>query len=154
MTKTVRVLTLDPGESTGWCLGTISSEPQKTLVPIVGGTCARNHIEVAELIESIHPDILVFERFNLYPGMAKSLSWNSFYPCEVIGVIRYTCDRLKIRYVEQAPGVKKFSGYTTKATTPGWSTLKETGEQRVTEHTWDALLHLHYFFRNMPKGII
>lgn len=150
MKKPLKVLTLDPGESTGWCMGTVD-EVEAT--PWCGGTCARNHKEVAELIEDQHPDIVVFERFNLYPGMAKSLSWNSFYPCEVIGVIRYTCDRLKIRYIEQAPGVKKFSGYTTKASTPGWAELKIKCGARATEHTWDALLHLHYFARNLPKDL-
>ena len=38
------ILCLDPGESTGWVLGT---EEQA----IRGGTCKRNHLEVAQLIK-------------------------------------------------------------------------------------------------------
>ena len=43
-----------------------------------GGTIGRDHEKVAQMIFELEPDIVVVERFNLYPGKAKSLSWNSF----------------------------------------------------------------------------
>lgn len=129
------ILVFDPGESTGWIYG--SEE-----VLIDGGTAGKNHAEVAHLIESFRPDIVVFERFNLYPSMAKSLSWNSFYPCEVIGVIRYMCDTMGIMYVEQAPSIKKYAG----GFKADWEQLKQV--RKVTEHTKDAYLHFRYFLRN------
>lgn len=134
-----RVLVFDPGDHTGWCFRDTSGR-------VVGGTCGKHHMEVAERIQILRPDIVVFERFNLYPQMAKSLAWNSFYPCEVIGVIRYLCDRYSIPIVEQAPSVKKYFG----GFQQDWDQLKALS-QNVTEHTKDAYQHLKYFERNGEK---
>ena len=133
------VLVFDPGESTGWCYRNQEGR-------VTGGTCKKYHMEVAERIQIFSPDIVVFERFNLYPQMAKSLAWNSFYPCEVIGVIRYLCDKYNIPVVEQAPSVKKYFG----GFQQDWDQLKELS-QGVTEHTKDAYMHLKYFERNGEK---
>lgn len=137
--KMKSVLVFDPGDHTGWCFRDTSGR-------VVGGTCGKNHMEVAERIQILRPDIVVFERFNLYPQMAKSLAWNSFYPCEVIGVIRYLCDRYSIPIVEQAPSVKKYFG----GFQQDWDQVKELS-QDVTEHTKDAYQHLKYFERNGEK---
>ena len=133
------ILVFDPGESTGWCFRDREGR-------ILGGTCRKHHKDVAEKIYVYHPDIVVFERFNLYPQMAKSLAWNSFYPCEVIGVIRYLCDTKGIPVVEQAPSVKKYFG----GFQADWEQLRiSCGD--VTEHTKDAYMHLKYFERNGEK---
>ncbi len=137
--KMKSVLVFDPGDHTGWCFRDTSGR-------VVGGTCGKHHMEVAERIQILRPDIVVFERFNLYPQMAKSLAWNSFYPCEVIGVIRYLCDRYSIPIVEQAPSVKKYFG----GFQQDWDQLKALS-QDVTEHTKDAYQHLKYFERNGEK---
>lgn len=133
------VLVLDPGESTGWvfrnCLGVVS-----------GGTCPKDHRSVAQLLIECAPDVVVFERFNLYPQMAKSLAWNSFYPCEVIGVIRYICMKEFIPMVEQAPSVKKYFG----GFKDDWDYIKLSCDN-VTEHTKDAYMHLKYYERNKEK---
>lgn len=137
--KMKSVLVFDPGDHTGWCFRDTSGR-------VVGGTCGKHHMEVAERIQILRPDIVVLERFNLYPQMAKSLAWNSFYPCEVIGVIRYLCDRYSIPIVEQSPSVKKYFG----GFQQDWDQLKELS-QDVTEHTKDAYQHLKYFERNGEK---
>lgn len=139
--KMKSVLVFDPGDHTGWCFRDTSGR-------VVGGTCGKHHMEVAERIQILQPDIVVFERFNLYPQMAKSLAWNSFYPCEVIGVIRYLCDKYHIPVVEQAPSVKKYFGGFQK----DWDQLKALS-QDVTEHTKDAYQHLKYFERNGEKKL-
>ena len=133
------ILVFDPGESTGWCYQDESGR-------VTGGTCKKNHMEVAEKIQVLRPDIVVMERFNLYPQMAKSLAWNSFYPCEVIGVIRYLCMRFGIPVVEQAPSVKKYFG----GFQADWDQVKTLGIN-VTEHTKDAYMHYRYFLRNGAK---
>ena len=130
------VLVFDPGDHTGWCFRDRDGR-------VTGGTCGKHHIEVAERIQVLCPDIVVFERFNLYPQMAKSLAWNSFYPCEVIGVIRYLCDWYRIPIVEQAPSVKKYFG----GFQQDWEQLKDLSSNG-TEHTKDAYQHLKYFERN------
>ena len=133
------ILVFDPGESTGWCYRAADGS-------VIGGTCKKHHAEVAEKITVLRPDVVVFERFNLYPQMAKSLAWNSFYPCEVIGVIRFLCDKYGLCYIEQAPSVKKYFGGFQK----DWDQLRELSEG-VTEHTKDAYMHLKYFERNGEK---
>lgn len=133
--KPITILCLDPGESTGWILGTSDKA-------IRGGTCKRNHLEVAQLIKDEHPSVIVLERFNLYPGMAKSLAWNSFYPCEVIGVIKYVAMCLNIPIVEQAPSVKKYAGDIKGRA--DWDFVR-TRCSGVTEHTKDAYQHYRYF---------
>lgn len=134
------ILSFDPGDHTGWCYVDRHGS-------IVGGTVLRNHAEVAKLISENRPDIVVLERFNLYPQMAKSLAWNSFYPCEVIGVIKYMCQILEIPVVEQAPSIKKyFGGYK-----EDWEILKAKSTE-VTEHTKDAYQHYRYFLRNGAKA--
>ena len=133
--KYIRILALDPGESTGWVFGDGENA-------LRGGTCGRNHKEVAQLIRDEMPDIIVLERFNLYPGMAKSLAWNSFYPCEVIGVIKYMAMVHGITIVEQAPSVKKYAGDIQKYT--DWHYVKDRCS-KVTEHTKDAYQHYRYF---------
>lgn len=138
----VSILVFDPGDSTGWVFKT----PEGT---VVGGTCKKHHAEVAELIVRNKPDVVVLERFNLYPSMAKSLAWNSFYPCEVIGVIRYLCDQLNIPCVEQAPSVKKYYG----GVKADWEEVRHCGN-RVTEHTKDAYMHLKYYERNGLKKFV
>lgn len=135
------ILVFDPGDSTGWVCGC-----ENKLID--GGTIGRDHKEVAGLIETVKPDLVVFERFNLYPGKARSLAWNSFYPCEVIGVIRYMCDNTGIRYVEQAPSIKKYAG----GFGIDWEEFKQS--HSVTEHTKDAYLHFKYFLRNHLKDFL
>ena len=142
-TKSLKILSLDPGESTGWVLGTEEKA-------IRGGTCGRNHEEVAQLIKDEKPDIIVLERFNLYPGMAKSLAWNSFYPCEVIGVIKYIAMRVNIKIVEQAPSVKKYAGDIQKY--DDWHFIKDRCP-KVTEHTKDAYQHYRYFLMHGLKKL-
>lgn len=143
----IRILVFDPGEHTGWCCAEYDECGAPKWV-LRGGTADKDHRCVAELFDIYNPDIVVFERFNLYPGMAKTLSWNSFYPCEVIGVIRYLCARDDIPTYEQAPSIKKFSG----GLQGDWRSLKNNSvnvsKQGVTEHTKDAYLHWKYFERN------
>lgn len=136
------ILVFDPGENTGWVAQETYDDGR---VVLRGGTAVRDHRLVAELFSIYNPTQVVFERFNLYPGMAKTLSWNSFYPCEVIGVIRYMCMSRNIPYVEQAPSIKKYSG----GLDDTWKVLRSNNE--VTEHTKDAFLHLKYYLRNTKE---
>lgn len=138
-----RILSLDPGESTGWVYFEVDDAPNSNDPPyMTGGTAGKNHLEVAELFSIYNPNEVVIESFHLYPGLAKSLSWNSFYPCEVIGVCKYLCMQKDIQWVEQAPSIKKFAG----ALNDLWITFQK--RVKTTEHTKDAYLHLQYYLRN------
>lgn len=133
------ILVFDPGDHTGWAYrrGDGSLEV---------GTSVRNHLEVEQIIQERMPDIIVYENFKLYPQMAKSLAWNSFYPCEVIGVIRVAAMRWDIPIVDQAPSVKKYYG----GAGADWE-IARVSCPTCTEHSKDAYMHLRYFERNGLK---
>lgn len=143
-----RILALDPGESTGWCYIDENDNMQ-------AGTIPKSHLKVAELIKDLDPDVVIYETFNLYPGKAQKLVWNSFYPCEVIGVIKYVCafkgmlstgggcEGHKPRVITQAPSVKKYAGPLPKK----FVELSRT--KKLTEHSKDACQHLCYYLRRV-----
>lgn len=91
--------------------------------------------------------MVVIESFKLYPGKAQSMAWNSFYPCEVIGVIKYICSIKNIPWIEQAPSVKKYFG----GFKPDWSQVEKTAGYKRTEHVKDSYMHLKYFLLNGAK---
>lgn len=136
---TEKIFVLDPGENTGWVCQTTYEDGNKKLT---GGTSVRSHIELFQMLVDAAPTVIVFERFNLYPGMAQTMSWNSFYPCEAIGVIKLYSQLYEVEIVAQAPSIKKYSG----GLDDRWIALRKSCE--VTEHTKDAYLHLKYFLRN------
>lgn len=128
----MRILALDPGNHTGWVLYDTDTKL------ISGGTLGESFSKVYELCTSA--DLIVYESFNLYPGMARSLAWNEFYPCQVIGVIKLACEQCSIKAVKQSPSVKKFAGDLNSL----FDKLKKNSPN-VTEHTKDAFLHLKYY---------
>lgn len=134
-----KVLALDPGETTGWFYKDRETGEMR------GGTVSRDHQKVCDLIVDLKPDILIYETFNLYPGKAKSLAWNSFYPCEVIGVIKLIGEGLHCQMVKQAPSVKKYAG----GLQADWVQFQHKDlKENVTEHVKDAYLHYKYWERN------
>lgn len=134
------IVAFDPGENTGWVAAWISNDFK--IEKIIGGTIVRNFNDFDVLkagFETSNKVItVIYETFHLYPSMSASMAWNSFYPCEVIGVIKFLFGQYEI--IGQAPSVKKYSG--------GLDDIYKqlTG---VTEHTKDAYLHLKYYLRTI-----
>lgn len=139
------ILALDPGNHTGWCY---REEPCGELL---GGTLPESLERVADLIIELHPDIVVYELFKLYPGKAQAMVWNSFYPCEVIGVIKYICDLHDIECVSQMPSIKKYAGAFQDDFQNLYWREKEKDKHWLTEHVKDAYQHLRYFERYNKK---
>lgn len=136
----MRIICFDPGDHTGFV---IFNNVTKSLE---GGTLLKDNMfnELCDLFKRPF-DLVVYESFKLYPGLAKSLSWNSFYPVEVIGMIKLLTHMRGLKCIEQAPSVKKYAG-------PIPLGDIENVKQHViantyTEHTKDALIHLAYFRR-------
>lgn len=131
-----KILVFDPGESTGW----VARMSDGTLE---GGTAPRDHLAIATLISEWLPELVIIETFAMFPGKANSLYWNTFYPCEVIGVLKYLCASWGIEYVMQQPSVKQFAG----SLQDDFFSLQKTSKERITEHTKDAYQHLRYYER-------
>lgn len=133
----------DPGNHTGWVMDNNGD--------IVGGTFLEVSMyeQISRLFDEYPIDIVVYETFNLYPGMSKHLAWNSFYPVEIIGILKYECWRRGIKMIGQSPSIKKYAGTIDPEVV---KYLKQEPPQeyfgKFTEHTKDALLHLMYFKRN------
>lgn len=149
----MNILCLDPGNHTGWCLYNDSNGS------IIGGTIMEQDTwrYLYVLFTELQPDMVVIESFNLYPGMAQHMAWNSFYPVEVIGAVHYLCHRYGIPYVMQKPSVKKYAG---KLKPELVEAIKEhsslvvkvmPGAEPFMEHTKDAILHLQYYLRNSSR---
>lgn len=145
----ITVIALDPGETTGYFVKKYPENCNPLTEGIVaeGGTVGRNHLGVFNLLDRVAPDIVILESFALYPGKAKSLSWNSFYPCEVIGVIKLwiMLQKRKVLKVEQAPSVKKYAGGLREDFQYFQRNLLK---EHMTEHVKDAYMHIKYWERN------
>lgn len=158
----MKLLIFDPGENTGWLFAEFDSidatsfgvlQPEYLLGNVVDiriGTSVRSHMGIAELFHIYDPDVVVYETFNMYPGKAKELSWNSFYPCEVIGIIKYLAEKNKCRIFGQAPSTKKYSGGLDEM----WIMLRKKYPDGATEHSKDTFLHFKYFLRNNLKKVV
>lgn len=133
----MKILALDPGNHTGWVAYDTNTKA------LMGGTIGETFLGVWKPL--CKADVIVYETFNLYPGAAKHLTRNEFYPCQVIGVIRLFGEINKdVKLIKQSPSVKKFAGGLDEV----WEKAKQTSElvgYTVSEHTKDAFLHLKYY---------
>lgn len=141
------VLALDPGNSTGWVFRNNDSK-------LIGGTVGECHKDVWNLLTEKDPDVVVFETFQMYPGKAQKLIWNTFYPCEVIGVIKVWFmlhtnprnDGRSRQLVGLQPSVKKYALANSELEL--WKTVERENNQAATEHLRDAVRLLRYYERN------
>jgi len=134
----MKIIALDPGNSTGWVFyDDVTKE-------IKGGTIPESLTDMYVMLETLEPTVVILERFALYPDKAKSLSFNTFYPVEVIGVIKLWCQMVEITPIIQGADKKKYSG----GLDDNFILLKQITGKECTEHTKDAYLHLRYYLRN------
>lgn len=140
------ICAFDPGNHTGWVLYNT-----ETSIPIACGTLLEDDMPMSLdfLFEIYNIDIVVYETFNLYPALAKQLSWNSFYPVEVIGQIKLLAQQRRCKsIIGQQPSIKKFAGQPTIEEIKYLKSLATTEfGGKYTEHTKDAYFHLLYYLR-------
>lgn len=157
----IKVLSIDPGESSGWLyaeLDTLTNEETN----VQGGTVKHDRPEIWRLLHSFAPDILLLEEFKLYATHAKALTHSTFYTCEIIGLIKLYVDLVRhfprvpehvydtkpsfqdVRLFTNPALNKKYSGADKSDVL--WQTLLAL--PKVTEHTYDAYQHYAYFKRH------
>ena len=132
-----KILVLDPGNTTGWVFYDSSQQL------IEGGTIREDLKEIYNLIVAKKPTMIVYERFQLYPGKAKSMAWNTFYPVEVIGAIKLTARLIRAEIDWLKPSDKKYAlNYKEH---PAWKVLRLSAP--FSEHMKDAFQLLMFFMR-------
>jgi hypothetical protein len=132
----MRILAIDPGESSGW----ISLEPGG----IEGGTVKLDRHGIWCLLVEKNPKLIIFESFKLYATHAKSMIGNKFYTCEIIGIIKLFAEVHGVKLIEQGADIKKYSSAKISDTAVIWAKGTSTS---WTEHTYDAYMHLKYYLR-------
>lgn len=137
------VVALDPGNSTGWVF-------RNDVGQLTGGTIGESHVLLFDLLTSLRPNIVVYETFQMYPGKAQKLIWNTFYPCEVIGVIKLYAYGNGCKLVGLQPSVKKYA--LTASEEDLWKRIPQLyPDATPTEHFRDAIRLLRYYERNMKN---
>lgn len=120
----MKILAIDPGNTSGFCEFYHPKEFKSFSVE-------KDLVRIHEEIKERDPDIVVFERFALYPAFAKYLVWDEMYTSQVIGVIKYTCKSLGIPYVSFAASAKEYVEY------PKEYTFRSDHEKDAYGHAWN-----------------
>lgn len=134
----MRVLSFDPGGTTGWCVMDKQDDKKMPGILVERGDFP-GWDKVDELIQKFEPDVVTYEVFRLYAYKAQSKSWDTFLVVEVIGVIKFLCRKYGIEIVEQTPSQGKQFFNTDK--------MKALGLYQSVTHINDATGHALYFLK-------
>lgn len=144
-----RVLALDPGETTGWCLMQLVKGNSDVLraaevrPSYCAGQVLTSPVEHAvtiltKLIDEQKPDHIVYEDYKVYAWKTKDHSWASLHTPQLIGTIRTIASQKGIpTSCEMAQQPKQFVTD---------EKLREWGIYlRGLKHARDAMKHAIYF---------
>lgn len=144
----MRVLALDPGECSGYCI--IQWDHMRQIKPredlasciithgqIASRDLVKQHQELERLITTYNPDIIVYEKFLLYGHKAAAQIGSDMYTPQVVGQIKVLCAKYNKREISNsAQNAKLF--YTDKK-------LKEHNMWQVgMKHCRDSIRHALY----------
>lgn len=93
------------------------------------------YAQLAIMCELKSVDVVVIEKFQLYPWMAEEQGWSQMETCEVIGVLKYVCRAWDYEPVMQPASIKT----PTKAILRRKKIVRKGGPGN--QHLIDAQLH-------------
>jgi hypothetical protein len=129
----IRVLGLDPGETTGMCVF------EGTHMRVHGQIATANMpwaaVNIADSIQDFKPDIVVMEDYRVYKWKTDSHAWAELHTPKLIGAVEYICHLAKIKLYKQSAQTGK--GFCTDERLKQWGFYK-TG----TRHGNDAVRHV------------
>lgn len=144
----IRVLSFDPGKTTGWAVGETATFDTLTLLEV--GQFHQDDCvpTIDELVKRFQPNWIVYEGFRLYEGMAQKLVFDDFPAVHVIGVI-HACAWLSPPAASEKPLLAMQMATVRKSV----RLLDAHASYFVGKrHAKDAYLHLRYFYvRNRKK---
>lgn len=130
-----RLLSLDPGETTGWAVfehGELTAAGQAL-------TMANGWTEIDRLFADIQPTMVIYENYRVYEHKLSRHANSEVYTLRLVGVIEYLCDvKHKIPYYNQMAHQAK--GFVSDEKLKQWNYYK-TGMK----HGRDAIRHGCYF---------
>lgn len=133
--RKVRVMAIDPGKANGWAIFESRDKPAAS------GTLEPE--ELYRLLENERLTHVVYETYRLYASHSKQMIGDDFIAPQVIGVIKYLCNKRGLDVTEQPATCKAYYSDTK---------LKELGLYVPIDHRRDAIRHgLH--FLNHGKGV-
>ncbi len=103
------VLSLDPGETTGYAVLDFDYFPvarDHSLGVIESGVISKWR-GISKMMAVFTPEVVVAEQYRLYPGLAKQQSFSTMVVARVLGVIEFLCEEANIPLIEQASSVGK-----------------------------------------------
>lgn len=154
-----RVICVDPGETTGWSvwtkdcaklLGGGQTAPGWQFVQDLHDAVTDNVGPIAEhedviLRSGVEPDenvgpidLIVIERFAIYPWKAKELAWEELRTVQFIGAITFICQLHGIAMHKQAATIKE------RAKAGGAESLF-TRPLQENRHENDSIMHGFYY---------
>lgn len=134
------VISIDPGGTNGYCMASKASDKDWTIIKVDG---VEKH-ELYKILENMFinenpKDILaIYEAYRLYASKSKAMIGNEFETVQIIGVIKYICEKRGIVCVDSPTTNKAF-----------WSDkrLKEMNLYVPIDHKRDAIRHfLHWLY--------
>jgi len=120
MTNLIKIIGIDPGVTTGVAIYQNGS--------LRGGEIT-SYREIADLLESERPEIVVIEDFYIRRGKPSI-----YHPSiRMIGVVEYLCQELEIKFIIQSPSI---------LTAMRWILPRGTGSPHVKAAMCHLLYHL------------
>ena len=130
----VRIVSLDPGGTNGICI--VERVPSGEWdIKYVDGLEKHDLYTKLETIPAENT-FLVYETYRLYESKAKVMIGNEFETVQIIGVIKYLCEKRGIPYTDSPTSNKAFFTDTR---------LKKLGLYVTIEHRRDAIRHFLYW---------
>lgn len=132
----LKVLALDPGETTGMCL--FKGSELLVCGQIKGPTLYECFRTIRYNIEQNEPDVVVMEDYKVYDWKAKDHSWSSLFTPRLIGALECYTQDCELKTVKQM--AQQAKGFCTDDKLQAWG-FWQKGER----HARDAIRHACYY---------
>ena len=91
-------------------------------------------------------DVVVIEKFVLYPHKAAAQSWQAMTTSELIGAMRWIASKAGVEVVMQGADIKIPTRRQCQARNIEW--------KNKSKHASDALLHLHFYLMHNKRETV
>lgn len=140
-----RLLCLDPGKTTGWCLFENGHLTKAGHIEDCYDDENVNAIALLTLLQEVEPDYIVYEDYKIYANKLSQHSFNPVFTIRLIGVVEAFAQMNDIPVHKQMASTAK--GFVTDDKLKQWA-MWETGKK----HARDAMRHGCYFLLFHKRG--